>query len=124
MAPHHGSPTLTCINSNRFWIRPTGVWLPRPSSDRLASAPTSCRTSNAVIGASATCSVIGGVTVGAGSAEGLGMENGTDTAASTVSAGVEMLCTVSVVCKISKILLNLSQKSIHKKIFKDLFNLL
>lgn len=103
MAPHHGSPMPTCINSSRFWIRPTGVALHKPSSDRLASAPAPCRTSNAVRGASATCSVIGGVTAGAGSAARLGMETGTDRAASAVSLGVDKLWAASIVCKISKI---------------------
>lgn len=38
MAPHQGRPMLTCINSSRFWISPTGVYDPSPSSVKLCSA--------------------------------------------------------------------------------------
>lgn len=38
MAPHQGRPRLTCINSSKFWISPTGVYDPSPSSVKLCSA--------------------------------------------------------------------------------------
>lgn len=78
MAPHQGRPISTCINSNRFWIRPTGVWPAKPSSDKLCSAAAIWRTSAAVGAASTTRSMSGCVKTGAGSADTSTAESKTD----------------------------------------------
>lgn len=68
IAPHQGSPRSTCMNSSRFWIRPTGVLPAKPSSARLCSGAATWRTSAAVGAVSTTCSMSGCVKIGMGSA--------------------------------------------------------
>lgn len=69
MAPHQGKPTSTCMNSNRFWISPTGVKLAKPSSAKLGSVAAACRTSTAVGATLTTCSAMGCVKSGAGTVD-------------------------------------------------------